>query len=194
MATNNQYVRRYSLPLQAGIPQTVEINGDFWRVDTLSAGTAITITFDDQHSFVAKAGWQGRRGFTRVTVVSTVVQTVELFLGSGDLSADTATVTISSATFTPDVLNTVQNPADVSIAAAASDLVSGGAATKRETIIKNPSSNPDSLRLGGSTVAAAAGFELEPGESIVVDGNQAIYAYNTGGAPASVSVMEVHFV
>lgn len=189
-----QYIRKYGLSLQAGVPQTVELNGDFWRVDTLSAGTAITITFDDQHSFVAKAGWQGRRPFRRVTVSSPVVQDVELYLGRGDLDADTATVTISSATFTPDVLNTIENLADVSILAGASDLVSAGAGTKRETIIKNPSSNTASFRVGGSTVAAGAGVELEPGETIVLTGNMAIYAYNLHSGAQSLSVTEVHFV
>lgn len=192
--SEQQYIRKYGLSLQAGVPQTVELSGDSWRVDTLSAGTAITLTFDDQHSFVAKAGWHGRRPFRRVTVTSSVVQDVDLYLGRGDLQADTATVTISNATFTPDILNTIQNPADVSILAGASGLVSGGAATKRETIIKNPSSNSASFRIGGATVTAGAGVELEPGETIVLTGNTAIYAYNLHSASQSLSVTELHYV
>ena len=87
------------------------------------------------------------------------------------------------------VRNTALDSADAVLAAAAATLISAARGTKRQTIIKNPSSAATSIRVGGATVAAAAGVELEPGETITIDGSMAVYGYSVPGQ--TVSLMEV---
>jgi len=92
-------------------------------------------------------------------------------------------------TFTPEVFDTLAQPGDVALPAAAATQLSAGRATKRETIIKLASDAAASIRVGGSTVAAASGVLIEPGESIVISGSAAVYGYSVAGE--TVHVLEV---
>jgi len=96
-------------------------------------------------------------------------------------------------TFVPEIFNTLTSLADVAIVAAdPAVIVSVAVATKRETIIKNPSSNTASIRVGGATTAAAVGLELGTGESITLTGSMAIYVYSA--TAQNISICEVHKV
>lgn len=106
-----------------------------------------------------------------------------LHTGTVELTADNVGV------LSPDVLLPL---ADVAIAAGAQGLLVAAAAVgvkQRETIIKNLVGNTDLLRIGDVSCAAGLGHELAPGETIKLDTLAAVYAWNTGAAAQSVSVL-----
>lgn len=83
--------------------------------------------------------------------------------------------------------------ADVAINAGAQSLVIAAAAgiSRRYVIIKNLSANAAAFRIGPNTAAAAVGHEVGPGEAITLETTAAIYAYNLGAAPQSLSVVTI---
>ncbi len=86
--------------------------------------------------------------------------------------------------------NTIQSPLDVSLTAATASVISAANAARKELMIKNPSTNTASIRLGSATVAANKGFELAPGESVVLTTTAAVYGFSTPGESVSLSELE----
>ena len=128
-------------------------------------------------------------GFGRIVVRSEIAQTVRLVISDlpQDEGRDDVAVT-TTASITPG--NTFEGVADVPLAAAAATLIIAADATRLGVIIKNPSSNTASVRVGGlASVGVAQGTELDPGESIPVATTAAVYGYSVPGETVSVSVV-----
>lgn len=126
--------------------------------------------------------------FDRVEITNGAsIQDVVVYAGSGDYNDGRSNITATlSATISPST--TLVANADVSIASSAQGLVSAGAATKREVIISNPVTNTCTFRIGDTaTLDATHGFQLDPGQSIILNTSAAVYAYNAGGATESLS-------
>lgn len=86
--------------------------------------------------------------------------------------------------------DTLSSPADVAVVSGnRALLIAATVKKKREVVIKNPATNLASFRIGDVTCDATHGFELAPGESITIDTRAAIYAWNTGVADQSASLM-----
>jgi hypothetical protein len=88
-------------------------------------------------------------------------------------------------------LSALASVADIGIAATTQAVVAAADATnkQREVIIKNLSGNTAAFRIGDASAAAAQGHELSPGEAITLDTLAAVYAFNTGTAAQSLSVI-----
>lgn len=128
-------------------------------------------------------------GFSAVVVRSAIAQTIRLCISDQpqDEGRDDVAVT-TSASIVPG--NTFEGSADVALAAATATQIIGADATRLGVLIKNPSSNTASVRIGGAaTVGAAQGIELEPGESIPVATTAAVWGYSVPGESVSVSVV-----
>jgi len=97
-----------------------------------------------------------------------------------------------TGTFTPEVWDGITHARKTLVATTAQNVSPATSATpnKRAAIIKNPSSASASVFLGAdNSVTDADGFELEPGESVSIPGNEDIYAYSVAGQ--DITVLEV---
>lgn len=145
--------------------------------------------------------------FTQIYVSNTggAAVTVNMRYGENVIFGRSDTITFSGAqpiniqnwpvdpiagTFVPEVWNTILNPADKVLAAAAPTLISPARATKRLTTIKVSSGAGTSIRVGSVTVAASAGIEIEPGEAYDVSGDMAVYGYSVPGQTVSVTELD----
>lgn len=151
----------------------------------------VYVSFDDQ-SFLKrgkKSNINPGYEFTVVTIKSLVAQTVEFTVSDEkqDEGRDDVAVT-TTASITPG--NTFEGVADVALVAVTATQIIAADATRLGVIIKNPSSNTASVRIGASgSVGAAQGVELEPGESMPVATTAAVYGYSVPGESVSVSVV-----
>lgn len=87
---------------------------------------------------------------------------------------------------------TLADIADVSVLAGATTQVvaaAAGGVVEREIVLKNLMANAAAFRVGAATAGAARGIELLPGEAIVLNTRAAVYAYNAGAAPQSLSLV-----
>lgn len=97
-----------------------------------------------------------------------------------------------SVSATVNQSNTITPLADVSLTAVTPTVIVAANVNRKELLVKNPSSNAASIRIGSATVGAAKGFELEPGESTILTTTAAVYGYSAPGE--TVSVTELEFV
>lgn len=185
-----KHFRTYVFSLTANQDFDADIPGDFYSV--IEAAGEFTITLDDSARIgkqVQGMGGEFVQPFSRVKLLSETTQTVILVLGYGKFNDARATLTATiNATFQPG--NTLAGVADVALTAATATAILAADATRLTAMIKNPSSNTASVRIGttGST-GAAQGFELEPGESISIATTAAIVGYSVPGESVSVSVV-----
>lgn len=182
--------RSYTVALTANQEMEFEIDGDFYAV--VDNTDEFTIAFDGSNRIAyATAGTGGEftEAYRRVTLNSPTTQTVVIVLGYGRFNDARASINATlNATFSPG--NTFAGVADVALVAATATQILAADATRLTALIKNPSSNTASVRIGttGST-GAAQGFELEPGESISIATTAAIVGYSVPGESVSVSVV-----
>lgn len=129
-------------------------------------------------------------GFSIVRVRSTVAQTVK-FSVSLDAQADArSNVALNvSATVAPGA--DFDNGGDVAVPATSSAQVLAADANRLSALIINPPTNTETVRVGISGVAAASGIPLAPGESVELALTAAIFVYNPGAAPQTVSAAAV---
>lgn len=164
-------------------------SGKFVRV--IEATDDVYIKLDDV-STELKRGVKSQvssEGFENVVIRSLVAQTVRICISDQPQDEGRDDVAVNTtASITPG--NTFAGAADVALAAAAATLIIASDADRLGVLIKNPSSNAASVRIGGlASVGAAQGIELEPGESIPIATTDAIYGYSVPGESVSVSVV-----
>lgn len=164
-------------------------SGKFVRV--IEATDDVYIKLDDV-STELKRGVKSQvssEGFENVVIRSLVAQTVRICISDQPQDEGRDDVVVNTtASITPG--NTFAGAADVALAAAAATLIIASDADRLGVLIKNPSSNAASVRIGGlASVGAAQGIELEPGESIPIATTDAIYGYSVPGESVSVSVV-----
>jgi hypothetical protein len=61
--------------------------------------------------------------------------------------------------------------------------------SRKSVTISNLSSNVQIMRIGDSNAGAARGVELSPGQSVTLETESAVYAYNPGASAESLGVM-----
>ncbi|AUR98311.1 hypothetical protein NVP1249A_17 [Vibrio phage 1.249.A._10N.261.55.B9] len=185
-------MRDYKFTLVANVPRSLNVPGNFFGV--IGASGSVEIQFDDGVFITRNEGMGGSVDYQRVTVKSPINQTVTLALGTGTVYDARATVNANINTVIQQS-NTVSNVADVTIAATTAGIVVAANANRTELLIKNPSSNPSSVRIGDNvSTGAASGFELEPGESVIINTTAAVNAYNTGTVAQTISVVELEYI
>ncbi|WP_339861286.1 hypothetical protein [Paremcibacter congregatus] len=95
-----------------------------------------------------------------------------------------------TGTFVPEILDGGASPPDQIINAGTGAVISALRASKRQTMIYNPTVNTGNFRVGPGA-AGGAGILLEPGMSITLDGSMAISAYNEGASNEALTVTEL---
>ena len=164
-------------------------SGRFVRI--IEATDAVYIKLDDISTELKRAvkSQISSEGFESVIVRSEVAQTIRLCISDEpqDEGRDAVSVSVT-ASVTPG--NTFAGISDVALVAVTATEILPADAERLTALIKNPSSNAASVRIGttGST-GAAQGFELEPGESIIIATTAAIVGYSVPGESVSVSVV-----
>jgi len=182
--------RSYTIQLTANQEHEFTVVGNMYHV-TSSSGD-FSITFDDgQRIAGAGAGTGGKfpQNYTRVSLLSTTTQTVTLVLGFGDYTDARATVNATvNTTIAPS--NTLNPASDVTIGAAATSIVAADA-NRKEIMIHVPSDAANSIRVGDSGVTAASGLEVEPGSTLVLATESAVFGIRDGAADVAVSVLSL---
>lgn len=164
-------------------------SGRFVRI--IEATDDVYIKLDDISTELKRAvkSQVSSEGFESVVIRSAVAQTIRLCISDEPQDEGREAVSVSvTASVTPG--NTFAGVADVALVAATATTILAADADRLTALIKNPSSNTASVRIGttGST-GAAQGFELEPGESISIATTAAIVGYSVPAQSVSVSVV-----
>ena len=181
---------RISQNFAAAVPIAFNVAGDFFFIERGAFTGNLTVQFFKDgkrldHDLVAvKAGfWQEvPEGFDRVEITSsfTTATPVVFYAKRGRMGwrepEKAGDVTISN---------------DLSIPAGAALQLVNEEFRRRYTIICNFTGNPAIIRLGDSTVTAARGIELPPGQRETIHGTRAIYGWNPGGVAQNVGILRV---
>jgi len=189
-------MRSYSFVLLANAPQSMDVPGNFFRIKSASAAASVSVqvgtgpftSLDEGDAIKFE-----RSEFGRLTVKSTVAQTVVIIAGFGTMFDDSQAVSVTaSATIAPG--NTLDNGGDVSLLAVASTAIRGADASALAVTIKADIANTATVRIGTTGVGAAGGYPLEPGESVTIATTAAIAGYNPNVAAQNVHVLPVRNV
>jgi hypothetical protein len=91
-------------------------------------------------------------------------------------------------------VNTVTSVADYSVPATTTANIASALAGQKSIIISNLASNTQTMRIGDSSTGATRGQPLAPGETLILDTSDDIYAYNPGGSAESLSLIRLRKV
>ena len=187
---SNKNFRTYTISLTANQEYPLEVDGDMYAV--IANTGDFTIRFDESNRLTNQSSGMGGsfpREYERVTLVSTTTQTVTIILGFGEFSDARASLNATvNATIEPS--DTVDNTTDISVGATATLLKAADTNTK-EVIIHVPSDAANSIRVGGASVSATSGVEVEPGSTLTISCEAALYGIRDGATNVSVSTLKL---
>ncbi|GGX52340.1 hypothetical protein GCM10007392_19590 [Saccharospirillum salsuginis] len=152
--------------------------------ETAPADLGETITFEQVAETV------------RVENTHTNSNSLELIViasGEGDVQAAASSVAVSNLDSLQQALSpsdTFSMPGDVTVGAAATQIVPANV-DRREVMISLPSSAADSIRIGGAGVTTGSGLELEPGGTVTLNAESAVYGIRVGSVDEAVTVLEL---
>lgn len=175
-------LNEYSFTFGGAGEQSVDVEGDWIQVHSSDpAGAGIRVNDGKRGTWYEG---QGRRvHYERVSIYSSIAQTVVLLLGFGHASDARATANVNvDATIAAG--NTLDNGGDVSCTGGATTQLLAADTARKYALIKNVSTNTITVRVGGAAVGAATGTPLEPGETLPMATTAAIFAY----APTTVVI------
>lgn len=188
------YGRDYPLSLTAGVVFNLgAARGSIYKLRDVSvAGAVVYIQFNNSGAWIPLRDGDGGEGvvFDNVKVKCAVNVTANLYLGTVKQKSSNATVSVANVTATFEENNGGASPLDTIINAGFGAVISAARATKRSTIIYNPSTNTGPFRVGPGA-AAGAGLKLEVGMSIEILGSMAISAFNEGAANEALTLTEL---
>lgn len=181
-------MQSYTLSLSAGVPQSINVKGDFFHV--LQATDAVQIGFDEGKKLPVGQGVGARAYYDRVEVLSATSQTVVLLLGFGYVNDARASVNATiNTTIEPANLNT-ELP-EVTVTAGNSAKIADANADRKELRVSIKSTEPGGVYLGSATVADNTGGWLEPGMVDYVATEGEVWAFNPGASDVVVSALDL---
>lgn len=185
-----RHFRSYTISLTAGSDYILDVAGDIYAIID-NTGT-FTLTFDDSNRFLERtSGMSGKikNGYNKVTFNSPTTQTIIVDLGFGEFNDARASVNATiNTTISPS--DTINDPPDVTVGVSATLIVPADT-DRKEVMIHLPSTATDSIRLGGSGVTTSTGLELEPGSTITLAVESAVYGIRTGSSDETVSILDL---
>lgn len=186
--------RDYTVPLVAGVPYLLNVNGNYWQVLSASGNAAVMLEFDESQAITRNAGTGGPAAYSTVRLTSAVNQTVVVSLGfTGGLPPyDRSTAGFSGATFNLAyaVPAASTDLPDVSVPSLGTAVLTVNNANRRALIIHNPTTSAGPVRIGGASVGAARGHLLEVGADLAIEGTQGLTAYNPNGVDVVLSLLD----
>jgi hypothetical protein len=185
-------MRPIRVTLAAGVPQRFQRPGD-WIAAITAPVNDLTVRFDNSEKVPLPQGLGFRSYYGEIELESATGQAVVVLAGFGSVSDSRANVT---ATLNVNIApgNTIDDGADVAVPSGVATVIKTVDLTRLHAIICNPSTNTASFRIGSSTVTAAKGILLEPGETLIYDMTGAIYAFQASGSAATISAAAVRSV
>jgi len=182
--------RTYTLSLTANTEYSLDLDGNMYAV--ISNTGDFTITLDGSNKLVSQTAGMGGKfnsEYERVTLLSTTTQTVTCIFGFGEFvdARSNLNATINT-TISPS--DTLDNDTDITVSSVAILLKAADADTK-EILIHVPSDATNSIRVGGASVSSTTGLEVEPGMSLQLSTEAAIYAIRDGAVDVTVSTLKL---
>ncbi len=182
--------RTYTISLIANQEYPLRVRGDMYAV--IDNTSDFTITFDQSNRIqMATAGTGGNfpAEYSDIVLSSPTTQTVVVIFGFGKYNDARASVNATvNTTIAPS--DTLDNDGDVTVAGVATLLKAADANTK-EILIHVPSSAENSIRVGGASVTVSTGLEVEPGMSLQLSTEAAVYAIRDGSSDVIVSTLKL---
>ena len=190
MSSNTKIFRSYTVSLTANQEYPLRVFGNMYGV--VSSTGAFTITFDESARItgtVAGTGGEFDGKYENVVFLSTTTQTVVVVLGFGKYNDSRASINANiSTTIAPS--DTLDDPADVVVGVAASLIVAANA-DRKEVMIHVPSDAANSIRIGTASVTATGGLEVEPGSTITLGVESAVYGIRDGSVDVDISILDL---
>lgn len=190
--------RQYTLTFGGAGSQEIKAQGLSCVILSVSSAD-VYLTIDSGSELKKGAGQgvnlgAGATPFNRFTVRSTVAQTVLVEVADVPQPDNQEAVAVS-VTANVAAGNDLDNGGDVSVPATSSAvLLAADAGYRLAALIRNPSSNTETIRIGKTGVGAASGYPLEPGDAVAIAYDGAIYAYNPGATAQSVSALGIRSI
>lgn len=182
-------MRDYKFTLAAGQERSLNVQGNWFHV--LQATGTVKIRFDDGVQIDRGEGQGGSRSYQKVSVYSSIAQTVVLSLGVGMETDSRATVNATINT-TIEPTDTLTPRAEVSIGAGATVLLAAANANRKELRLGIKSTEANGVYIGNVGVGAVTpGGYIEEGSIEYVGTEAAVYGYNPGAAAVVVNVLEL---
>jgi len=190
METVQKNFRTYTLALIANQEFSLNVAGNMYAV--IGNTGEFTITLDESNRLAKQTSGMGGKFddvYTRVTLLSTTNQTITVIFGFGSFADARATLSATiNATIAPS--DTLDNTSDVTVGVAAT-LLKAADADSKEVLIHVPSGAANSIRVGGASVTATSGVEIEPGSTLAIACEAALYGIRDGAADVDVSTLKL---
>lgn len=182
--------RSYVVSLTADQEYPLRVRGNMYAVIENTGN--FTITFDESNRIaLATAGTGGefQQPYEDVKLLSTTTQTVTIVLGFGKYRDARATVNATvNTTVAPS--DTLDNDSDVTVGSSATLLKAADTDTK-EILVHVPSDAANSIRVGNASVTATSGIEVEPGSTLAISAEAAVYGIRDGSSDVDVSTLKL---
>lgn len=189
----NSNFRDYVYPLQAGVPETITVRGDYWQL-VEAPGGPVSIDFEQGVKIKRKAGSGGPARYERVTLVSAVSQTVRISLGNTDGRLPYDRTTLDGQAISVAVIpsaNATSTPTDVEIPPGGQVPLVTANPDRLELRVEIPPDAYGLIRIGDATCSASIGGRFYPGSVEFLAGQQAFWAFNPQPEPVTVSILEL---
>jgi hypothetical protein len=123
------------------------------------------------------------RTFDSAEITTSSDQTVKYAVGFGGVDVTATAVTVAALT----VIDTV---ADVALNVGSATQVLPADSTRRSALISNLIGNASDIRVGDSNTGAARGAQCGVGQTITLEGTEAIYAYSATAQSVGVTIIK----
>lgn len=176
-------MRDYVLNLDGVNEQSIDTDGDFFHIQSVSVGGAnVLLRFDDGPQITRQQGEGNRVYYSRVSVNASAACQVTLQCGYGYATDSRASIAVGSIS-TP-ITPALHNPALAQVVAvhASQTPIIAGDANRLGVLLGSPSTNTKSVYVGDGATANGVGFLLEPGCSVPIFSQDALTAYNPDAA------------
>lgn len=182
--------RSYTLSLTANQEFNLDVEGNMYAV--ISSTGSFTITLDESNRLVQQTSGMGgefQDAYERVTLLSTTTQTVTVIFGFGKFLDARASVNATlNTTVAPS--DTLDNDNDITVGSTAT-LLKAADSDAKEILIHVPSTSSNSIRVGNASVSSTSGIEIEPGSTLALSIEAAIYGIRDGSNDVTVSTLKL---
>lgn len=187
----------FQLAAVPGVGQPIPAKGNFVRYDRETSGAADPVVEVKAHGG-SGGTWTMRPGqscklpeaaaaFSVANKTGVSAITGVLKIGEGDFSDSSVTGTVTSIPAKPTTIDTV---ADVALNAGAATQILAADTARRAALISNLAANLNAIRVGDSNVAAARGAQVQPGQTITIEGTEAIFGFDAAAESVGVTVIK----
>jgi hypothetical protein len=179
----------YSATLGAGGSARWQVAGNWFQV-TSSPVNDLIVRFDSGQPIPLMQGQGMSISYSEFSISSATGQAVTVFAGYGQMSDSRANL-VATFNVTVGAGASIDDGADVATVSGSASLLLPVDLTRKTAIICNPTTNTVSVRVGSSSVGAAKGVILEPGESLEYPTTAAIYAYQASGGAVTLTASAI---